>query len=30
MTEVATPRQLFQQILQLIAELWPKPPPGPA
>ena len=28
MAEVAIPRQMFQEILQLIAELWPKPPPG--
>jgi hypothetical protein len=27
MAEVAIPRQLFQEILRLIAELPPKPPP---
>jgi hypothetical protein len=30
MAEVAIPRQMFQEILQLIAELRPKPPPAPA
>ena len=30
MAEVAIPRQLFQEILRLIAELRPKPPPAPA
>ena len=28
--EVAIPRQMFQEILRLIAELRPKPPPAPA
>jgi hypothetical protein len=28
MAEVAVPRELFQEILRLIAEL--RPPPGPA
>src|SRR5258708_2093467 len=28
--EVAIPRQMFQEILQLIAELRPQPPPAPA
>lgn len=28
--EVAIPRKIFQEILQLIAELRPKPPPAPA
>ena len=30
MAEIATPRQMFQKILRLIAELRPKPPPAPA
>jgi hypothetical protein len=30
MAEVAIPRQTFQEILRLIAELRPKPPPTPA
>jgi hypothetical protein len=30
MVEVAIPRQMFQEILWLIAELRPKPPPAPA
>ena len=30
MAEVAIPRQIFQEILRLIAELRPKPPPAPA
>ena len=30
MAEVAIPRQLFQEILRLIAELRPKPLPAPA
>jgi Transposase DDE domain group 1 len=30
MAEVAIPRQMFQEILQLIAELRRKPPPAPA
>ena len=30
MAEVAIPRQIFQEILWLIAELRPKPPPSPA
>ena len=30
MAEVAIPRQMFQEILWLIAELLPKPPPSPA
>jgi len=30
MAEVAMPRQMFQEILRLIAELRPKPPPAPA
>ena len=30
MAEVAVPRQMFQEILQLIAELRPQPPPAPA
>jgi hypothetical protein len=30
MAEVAIPRQMFQEILQLIAELRPQPPPAPA
>ena len=30
MAEVAIPRQMFQEILWLIAELRPKPPPSPA
>ena len=30
MAEVAIPRRLFQEILLLIAELRPKPPPAPA
>jgi hypothetical protein len=29
MAEVAIPRQMFQEILRLIAELRPKPPPAP-
>jgi hypothetical protein len=29
MAEVAIPRHLFQEILLLIAELRPKPPPAP-
>jgi len=28
--EVAIPRQMFQEILRLIAELRPQPPPAPA
>ncbi len=28
--EVAIPRHMFQEILQLIAELRPPPPPAPA
>ena len=28
MTEVAVPRELFQEILRLIAELRPQPPPA--
>jgi hypothetical protein len=28
--EVAIPRQMFQEILRLIAELRPQPPPVPA
>src|SRR4051812_48157055 len=28
MAEVAIPRQIFQEILRLIAELRPKPPPA--
>jgi hypothetical protein len=27
---VAIPRQMFQEILRLIAELRPQPPPAPA
>ena len=27
MAEVPIPRQMFQEILRLIAELWPQPPP---
>src|SRR5262249_26252275 len=30
MAEVAIPRQMFQEILRLIAELQPQPPPAPA
>src|SRR5450755_2693366 len=30
MAEVAIPRRMFQEILRLIAELRPKPPPAPA
>src|SRR5262245_20013588 len=30
MAEVAMPRQMFQEILRLIAELRPQPPPAPA
>jgi len=30
MAEVAIPRQMFQEILPLIAELRPQPPPAPA
>ena len=30
MAEVAIPRQMFHEILRLIAELRPKPPPAPA
>ncbi len=30
MAEVALPRQMFQEILRLIAELRPQPPPAPA
>ena len=30
MDEVAIPRQMFQEILRLIAELRPQPPPAPA
>ena len=30
MAEVAVPRQMFQEILRLIAELRPQPPPAPA
>jgi hypothetical protein len=30
MAEVAIPRQMFQEILRLIAELRPQPPPKPA
>ena len=30
MAEVAIPRQMFQGILRLIAELRPQPPPAPA
>ena len=30
MAEVAIPRQMFQEILRLIAELRLKPPPAPA
>ena len=30
MAEVAIPRHLFQEILRLIAELRPMPPPAPA
>jgi hypothetical protein len=30
MAEVAIPRQMFQDILRLIAELRPQPPPAPA
>jgi hypothetical protein len=29
MAEVAIPRQMFQEILRLIAELRPQPPPAP-
>ena len=30
MAEVAIPQQMFQEILRLIAELRPQPPPAPA
>ena len=30
MAEVAIPREMFQEILRLIAELRPQPPPAPA
>ena len=30
MAEVAIPRQMFQEILRLITELRPQPPPAPA
>ncbi len=30
MAEVAIPRQMFQEILQLIPDLRPQPPPAPA
>ena len=30
MAEVASARQMFQEILRLIAELRPQPPPAPA
>jgi hypothetical protein len=30
MAEVAIPRQIFQEILRLIAELRPHPPPASA
>ena len=30
MAEVTIPRQMFQEILRLIAELRPQPPPAPA
>src|ERR1700746_880587 len=30
MEEVAIPRQMFQEILRMIAELRPQPPPAPA
>jgi len=30
MAQVAIPRQMFQEILRLIAELRPQPPPAPA
>jgi len=30
MAEVAIPRQMFREILRLIAELRPQPPPAPA
>jgi hypothetical protein len=30
LAEVAIPRQMFQEILRLIAELRPQPPPAPA
>src|SRR5262249_9018871 len=30
MAEVAIPRQMFQEILRLIGELRPQPPPAPA
>jgi len=30
MAEVAIPRQMFQEILRLIAKLRPQPPPAPA
>jgi hypothetical protein len=30
MAEVAIPRQMFQEILWLIAKLRPQPPPAPA
>jgi hypothetical protein len=29
MAEVAIPRQMFQEVLRLIAELRPQPPPAP-
>jgi hypothetical protein len=29
MAEVAVPKELFQEILRLIAELRPQPPPAP-
>ena len=30
MAEIAVPRELFEEILRLIAELRPHPPPAPA
>jgi hypothetical protein len=30
MAEIAIPRHMFQEILRLIGELQPKPPPTPA
>ncbi len=30
MAEVAIPKELLADILQMIAELWPKPDPSPA
>ena len=30
MAEIAVPRELFQEILRLIAKLRPQPPPAPA